>query len=222
MKQLFISRELAEDSPLRAWAKARGVGLVAQSLLSFSGQAFDPPTADWWFFYSSRAVQFSLAELRAQGGQPRLAALGPGTARALEAEGLPPDFIGRGQPAAVAEQFRRVAAGLSVFFPRAERSRKTIQEILREDIDVLDAVCYRNAAVPPPGPIAADVYVFTSPLNVSAYCDHHPIHDDGLVVAIGPSTGGALDDRGLDHLTTARPTEVALVQLLEEHFAKAP
>ncbi|WP_173021555.1 uroporphyrinogen-III synthase [Lewinella sp. W8] len=215
MKKLFISRDLAADSPLRPWAAAKGVELHARSLLSFTGKPFAAPEADWWFFYSSRAVQFSIHALAGLAGRPRLAALGAGTARALEEAGLRPDFVGRGQPAAVAAQFRRVAGGLTVFFPRAEQSRKTVQTLLQDDVRVLDAVCYANAAVPPPAPIEADIYVFTSPLNVAAYCDHFTLPEGALVVAIGPSTGSALRDRKIGYSVAEDPTEEALVGLLE-------
>jgi uroporphyrinogen-III synthase len=214
VKKLFISRELAGDSPLRPWAAAHGVDLHAQSLLSLKGKPVDAPEADWWFFYSPRAVQFSLDQLRALPELPRLAALGPGTARALAEEGLRPDFVGRGQPEAVAKQFQRVAGGLTVFFPRAEQSRKTVQQLLQDDLTVLDAVCYDNRAVPPAETIAADVYVFTSPLNVAAYCDHHQLEENSQVIAIGPSTAAALAARDIPHQVTPEPTETALVELL--------
>ena len=193
---IFISRNLAADSPLRAWALEQGRELLGRSLLRFEPVAFTPPAdADWWFFYSSRAVAFGLA-----GGDPpagtRLAAMGAGTAAALRQRGWEPAFTGVGYPEEVARQFGEVAAGRRVFFPRARQSRRSVQAALADRVTVLDAVCYDNVADPPPAPIVAEVYVYTSPLNVAAYLDHWAHAPGARVVAIGPSTAGALRERG--------------------------
>lgn len=210
---VFISRDLAAASPLLPWAEQRGATLLARSLLRFAALPFVAPVAaDWWFFYSSRAVHFSAAALPTP--PPRLAALGPGTAAALAARGLKSDFVGEGSPAAVAIAFRAQCRGQEVFFPRARQSRKTVQRAIQDTATVLDAVCYDNVAVAQPEPIVADIYIFTSPLNVAAYLDHQPLAPGARVLAIGPSTGAALAERGVAYALAEAPSEEALVQLL--------
>ena len=57
---VFITRNLKSDSPLLHWSREKGVEVVGRSLLRFEAVPFEAPRqADWWFFYSSRAVQFS-------------------------------------------------------------------------------------------------------------------------------------------------------------------
>ena len=208
---IFISRRLALDSPLRQWAAVRGESIHAQSLLTFAPVAFDPPTdAHWWFFYSPRAVQFA-------GGIPptvRTAAIGTSTAEKLYVTTQRVDFCGNGNPDQVADDFLTVAQGKRVFFPRARQSRLSIQSALADRIEVLDAVSYDNQPVPPAVPILADTYIFTSPLNVAAYLDHHPLPQGARVLAMGPSTGGELARRGVGSVWPAVAGEVGLVGLL--------
>lgn len=209
---LFISRQLTADSPLLAWADEGGHEVVARSLIDFAPVDFiAPEAADWWFFYSSRAVEFGL---RSGIPQAKLAALGAGTAKTLRSVAGRVDFTGTGQPEEVAAYFGEVAAGERVFFPRARQSRKTVQCLLADKITVLDAICYDNVAVPVTEPVSADVYVFTSPLNVSAYLDFWALHAGARVVAIGPSTAAALEARGVECLVASRPDETGVLSLI--------
>ena len=140
--------------------------------------------------------------------------MGPGTAKALMKRAGQVDFTGEGSPEAVAASFGEVAAGQRVFFPRARQSRMTVQRLLADRITALDAICYDNVAMPAREPIAADVYVFTSPLNVAAYVDHQALTAGARIVAIGPSTAAALTARGVDCLVAGRPDEEAVVEVL--------
>ena len=208
---LFISRKLTSGSLLVRWAEARGERIDARSLLTFAPVAFTAPEdADWWFFYSSRAVAFA-------GTIPddvRLAAIGGSTAASVLRQVGRVDFCGNGNPDDTAEDFLVVGEGQRVFFPRARQSRLSVQRALGDRLEVLDAICYDNQPAPPPGAIVADTYIFTSPLNVAAYLDHWPLAEGARVVAIGPSTGAELERRGVDCVWPVEPTEAALVDLL--------
>ncbi|WP_157974294.1 uroporphyrinogen-III synthase [Lewinella sp. IMCC34183] len=209
---IFISRKLKGDSPLRQWTDSVGERLEARSLLAFAAVPFTAPAdADWWFFYSSRAVTFA-------GEVPdgtKLAAIGGGTAATLLTAGRRVDFCGDGHPERVAEDFLAVAEGRRVFFPRARQSRLSVQSALTDRLTVLDAVCYDNRPAPPREPIEARTYIFTSPLNVAAYLDHFALSPGARVLAIGPSTGGELERRGIPCTWPAESSEAGLVELLE-------
>ena len=210
--RVFISRTLKPDSPLRSWATATGAHLIDRSLITFAPVDFIPPdAAHWWFFYSARAVAFSAAYLP-EG--VRTAAIGGATARALLERGKRVDFCGNGDPDRTAHDFLAVGEGSRVFFPRARQSRKSIQTALADRLTVLDAICYDNLAHPPAGPIDAEVYVFTSPLNVAAYLDHHPLPPSARVLAMGRSTGWALVQREVACAWPKVPAEAGLVELL--------
>ena len=212
---LFISRSLGPESVLRRWAGQRQWVLQDRSLIRFAALPFTPPTGtDWWFYYSSRAVHFA--------GLPppgvRIAALGSSTAAAALTRCGRVDFSGGGQPQRVAEDFLAVAAGQRVFFPRARQSRRTVQSALVNRLTALDAVCYDNRPAPPPAPIEAAVYIFTSPLNVAAYLDHHALSPGARVLAFGPSTAAALRGRGVSCTYPNQPSEAALLPLLDELY----
>ncbi|MFT5999802.1 MAG: uroporphyrinogen-III synthase [Neolewinella sp.] len=223
MPVIFISRNLREESLLRKWAAETGWEVIGRSLISFAPVEFEPlgvEETDWWFFYSPRAVEFAANALVSGKCQHRsdvkLAAMGPGTAQALRGHqgAFEPDFVGEGSPAEVAKAFGKMAEGETVFFPRARQSRLTVQTILQEIITVQDAVCYDNVAVPVAEPVAAEVYVFTSPLNVAAYLGHQALPADARVIALGPSTGTALAQHGVKYEVTEQPGEAWVVALM--------
>jgi len=224
MIEVFITRALNPTySHLGKWAEATGNEVTGRSLLTFAAVRMPERYAgqdDWWFFYSPRAVEYGLPYLpnaeRSSRPAAKIAAMGLGTARAIRAaaRGFRAEFVGSGTPAEVAAAFGEVAAGQRVFFPRAKQSRLTVQTLLADRITVEDAVCYDNQAVPADEHIAADVYVFTSPLNVSAYLDHQELSAGARVIAIGPSTGGALAARGVVHEVAATAGEEGVVALL--------
>lgn len=213
---VFISRNLTSTSPLRQWVERTGNLLVSQSFLTFEPVHFTPPRdADWWFFYSPRAVEFALhGGIRPPTGT-KLAAIGSGTAYCLEQALGRVDFSGDGNPERTAEAFLEVSVGERVFFPRAKQSRLSIQLALQDKITVLDAVCYNNHPAPAAAPIKADVFIFTSPLNVAAYVDHHPLPPKATVIAIGPSTGAALQARNIGCEWPPEASEKAIVFMLD-------
>lgn len=200
------------------WAERTRVRVVALSLLHFAPVSFRPPAqSDWWFFYSPRAVEFGAHRLALLSlPLPRLAAMGPGTAAALEAHeySLKPSFIGEGSPVEVARAFGEIAAGQKVFFPRARQSRMTIQRLLQHVIQAKDAICYDNQAVVDPSLILANIFVFTSPLNVRTYLSAHPLPSDARIIAIGPSTAQALASFGVRCETAEESSEEGILAML--------
>ncbi|WP_071596804.1 uroporphyrinogen-III synthase [Neolewinella persica] len=217
--KVFVTRNLKADSALRHWATVSGNSITGRSLLKFQQVPFQVPAeADWWFFYSSKAAEFCLFSAILP-DNVRLAAIGEGTAKTLRELTGRADFVGKGSPARVAEQFKAVAEGDRVFFPRARNSLLTIQRLLDEHVTVLDAICYNNEPVPVKEPIRADVFIFTSPLNVAAYLDQQELAASTRVLAIGGRTAAALYQRGYSANFPQSPSEQGLVDLLERPSA---
>lgn len=218
MLTLFITRNLEGESPLLDWATRTGGKVIGQSLLRFAQVDFQvPKDADWWFFYSPRAVEFSATRLALLPMPlPKLAAMGPGTARALLTHDyvLRADFAGTGSPGEVAKAFGQIAAGQKVFFPRARQSRMTVQNLLQDTIVVTDAVCYDNQSVRSPNHVRADIYVFTSPLNVRTYLMAHELPVGARVIAIGPSSAQALASFGVRCEVAEESSELGVRALL--------
>ncbi len=209
---VFVSRDLAADSLLRERLTAAGCRLVARSLLSFSPVPFElPPPTDWIFFYSSRAVTFFLAGY--PGERPaavRLATIGSGTAATLARQWRPADFVGSGNPVAVAQAFAaRLQEGATVLFPRARRSRRSVQLRLPGHIKPVDLIVYDNAIATERTVPATDIAVLTSPRNAAAYLAAVG-RPAPLLVAIGPSTSQWLASQGQACRTAAAPDEATL------------
>lgn len=200
------------------WASRTGGKVIGESLLRFARVDFLVPKGyDWWFFYSPRAVEFSANRLALLPMPlPKLAAMGPGTAKALLLHDyvLRADFTGTGSPGEVAEAFGEIAGGKKVFFPRARQSRMTVQNLLQDKIVVEDAVCYDNQSIRNPGRVLADVYVFTSPLNVRTYLTSHELPAGARVIAIGPSSALALASFGVRCETAEESSELGVRAML--------
>ena len=171
---------------------------------------------DWVVFTSVPAVHYTMARLRAQGGDSRwflgsIAAIGVKTAAALERYGLRPDL----QPdEANSEALAAVFAsqgmlGSRVLLPRAAEAREVLPAVLRElgaQLDILDT--YRNS-IPEDAASRIDAYLaaanpahwitFTSGSTVKnflAIAGQEALH--GVRIAsIGPATSDVARRHGL-------------------------
>jgi len=217
MPNLFISREIADDSPILAFAQANGYTVFASSLIEFLPVQFGrvPPT-DWVFFYSKRAVTFFFRQLQQRGTplsrEVSIAVLGDGTAKALKEFGRSPDFSGNGKPEWVAEAFLGVAAGQRVLFPRARQSRQSVQQHLRDKLSVYDLVVYDNQIKADITVPDCDILLLTSPINVKAWQQNHAFRpEEQTIVAIGKTTGEALSKLGVTPRIAPEPSEEGLL-----------
>lgn len=211
--RIFISRELKEDSIFRARLEARGAEVLGQSLIAFTPASFGAvPPGEWIFFYSKKAVRFFFDGLGgpAPAGM-RWAALGRGTATALSARGVTPDFIGTGEPEGVAQVFAREASGQQVIFPQARQSRQSIQQLLEGQIKAISLVVYDNQPRQAFDIPFCQVLVLTSPLNAEAYFSKYALQESQAVVAIGSTTAAALRRMGIIDVHIAdEPSEAGL------------
>ncbi len=216
----MITRSQGRESPFRRRLEAAGHAVTGRSLVRFEAVSFrEVPPADWVFFYSRRGVQYFFEGLEQAGlslpAGVRLAAIGRGTAQALGRLGRQADFSGEGDPGQAARAFARQAAGQRVLFPRARRSRQSVQQDLDGIIEAVDLVVYDNrpAEAVPTGPF--DVLVFTSPLNAQAYFARQPRRAGQRLVAIGRTTAAALQALGMEEVAiAAAPSEEELAEVV--------
>ena len=213
MLNVFISRALAADSTFGQQLTAHGIEVHAQSLVAFHPVQFgNVPEAEWLFFYSKKAVTYFF-ENAASTSPQKLAAIGPGTAKAIAQYQKEVDFVGNGNPEETATAFLQVARGCKVLFPQAENSRRSIQRLLKGKIIGLDLVVYQNRALIDFDIPQVDCLVFTSPLNTKAYFSRYTLETGQQLIAIGPSTAEALRKLGhTDVLMAEEPTEEALAK----------
>ncbi|WP_373548624.1 uroporphyrinogen-III synthase [Haliscomenobacter sp.] len=222
---IFISRELAADSPFFHILPTDQVEIIGESLVAFERVAFAAlPDIDWCFFSSRNAVKFFFQGLKAAGLQVptglKWGVLGEGTAKSLKEQGYVADFAGNGEPQSVGAAFGIVAEGQRVLFPRAAQSRESIQKILVGLVTIVDLVVYTNAPRTDFELPHADLLVFTSPLNAQAYFAKYPLSKGQKLVAIGQSTEQALRDLGCIEITTAPiPSEEVLAEICKTQLA---
>ena len=170
------------------------------------------------------------------GAAPRVAAVGPGTAAALERQGIHADFVPAAHTgAAVAEELARgqALAGRRVLLPRALEGREEAAGILRSHGAAVDDVpVYRTeAAEPTDAEVSrlergADAVLFMSGSAVRAWSDlmqSRPALRESLrgavLASIGPSTSAEARQRGMRVDVEAEAHSIdGLLDALRRHF----
>lgn len=85
--------------------------------------------------------------------------------------------------------------------------------LLAPDFHCIHFEIYDNQPIAEPPFSAADVLVFTSPMNAEAYFSKNILEKKQRVVAIGETTAGALRELGVAEIEiAAEPTEKGLAE----------
>ncbi len=195
-------------------------------------------------FTSANGVERTFAELARQGRDAGafhgvlVAAVGPGTAAALERHGATPDVVAkefRGEGLAE-ELLARVPSGARIVIFRAKVAREVLPETLRAAGRVVDVVPVYETKAPPrevgealrarllAGEI--DAVTLTSASTVEHLVallgpDAPRLLEEVVVAAIGPITSEAAQKLGVRVDCTANPhTLEDLVRALEARFAQ--
>ena len=218
-KNIFISRSTNEVSFLKTSLEAAnavltGISGIQTKTISLPKQ--DYTEAQIIFFNSKNAVQHFFKQAPVLAKDVKYAAFGPGTEKAIYQQGVEVDFSGKSSdPMQVAAQFlSRFADGKRIVFPKAIQSLQSVSSILSrhhfvEQIDVYETSSVENVELP-----IADVYVFTSPSNVTAFSSTL-ININTKVVAIGPSTAEALTLKGIKvHAVSERADDAGLLDAI--------
>lgn len=218
-KRVVVTRAREQASELRVRLEALGaevlelpairvepIDVVLPALGGYSWLVFTSANGVRAFF--ERGMDAAGLDARALGGL-RLAAIGPGTAAALEARGLRPDLVPeRFVAESLLEGFPEPGApGERVLLARAEQARDVLPEGLGERGYVVDVLAvYRTVpAQPDPALVervragGVDAVTFTSSSTVTNFLDAvGPIPDPRpVVVSIGPVTSATARDLGV-------------------------
>lgn len=194
---------------------------------------------DWLLFTSANAVEVFNRRWNRTAAPPRIAVIGPATARAVEGLGLKADLIPERYVAeSLAAELTPYAEKSHMLLVRAAEARDTLPETLRAAGAALTiAEAYRNQI--PAGSIAAlqsllgssktlpDAVTFTSAstarnLFTLLEAAELTLPESIVRASIGPITSQALRELGHPpHVEAADHTIPALVQSLVTHFAGA-
>jgi len=254
-KRILITRARGQSSELAAQLEALGAIPIViptieiappESHSSLDAALTQLDTFDWIIFTSANAVEvFAPRHIGTdtQAGPsrkiPKIAVIGPATARAVQRIGLHVDLIPpRYVAESLAESLSPEADGKRVLLIRATEARDILPEALtRAGATVTIAEAYRNCI--PAGSIPALQQLFASP---STYPDAITFTSGSTgrnlvtlleaanltlppslpLASIGPITSQALRDLGLTPTVEAvEPTIPALVQALAGFFAKS-
>lgn len=193
---------------------------------------------DWVIFTSANGVRQIWERLAALGlddvledgeegrkpGQPRVAAIGPGTAAALERRGVRPDYVPGEYVAEALAAGLPDAEGARVLMLRADIARPALRERLAaRGARVEDVAAYRTITGPAEAgsesAAAVDAVTFTSSSTVRGFLSAGGrVPEGAAVVCIGPVTARTARELGLRVDAVAEPyTLEGLVEALVRH-----
>jgi uroporphyrinogen III methyltransferase/synthase len=252
-KRVLVTRARDQAGDAAALLRGRGADPVVVPTIEIHPPSDPGPMIDaaasigsrygWVVVTSANGVERLWQEIRRQGkdarvfGNASIAAIGPGTAAALERHGLAADLVpkehkGEGLAAELA-----AAIGDSrprVLLARAEVARDVVPDALRAIGCTVDVVSVYKTRAPPRPLLEAlasllegreiDVVTFTSSSTVEHLCDALEARAASLlanttVASIGPITTETARRRGLRvDVTASEHTIPGLVAALEAHF----
>ncbi len=216
-RTVAVTRARAQSSGLARRLQGLGARVIEAPVIRterLAGEALDPSPYDLVCLTSANGVG-ALFERLAQGGRDAralsgatVAAIGPGTARALAERGVLADVV---PERFVAESLVEALAGRPVeraLVARARDARDVLPDALREagaEVDVIDL--YETVAEPLSDSVlaaarAADYVTFTSSSTVRFLAEaaggEIGLADTARVVSIGPVTSETLREHGIE------------------------
>jgi uroporphyrinogen III methyltransferase/synthase len=226
-RRIVVTRAREQASELRVRLEQLGAEVIELPSIALEPMAFDLPALDqysWLVFTSANGVEaffgggLAPAGLDARAlGSARVAAIGPGTTRALERHGIRADLVPeRFVAESLLDAFPDPAGpDARVLLARAETARDVLPEGLGARgyaVDVLPV--YRTVPVEADAADLArvragevDAITFTSSSTVTNFCDAvgETTGATPTVVSIGPVTSQTARDRGLTVRAEADP-----------------
>jgi hydroxymethylbilane synthase len=217
---VFITREVPESSYLRKALQKHNITLEGKSLIrTFPTinklDSYILRNIDWIFFSSKNAIEYFFKLTPDVNKKTKLGVLGRASEETLRRYGRVPDFNGEEEgidTSDIAAEFARVADGLTVLFPGAKDSMRTVQQAMPSTTKVIDLPVYETVIEEDVEPTGAEILIFTSPSNVEAYFQDNLLEPGQKVICIGRSTGKKFDEMGVKYTLPYSPDEIGLAE----------
>jgi uroporphyrinogen-III synthase len=194
-KRIFISRPINEVGETLKNFVAQGGALIAESLVKFESVPFLlDVTCEVIFFSSIRSANFFFSQHPLLPVSVKYACAGPETAEKLKNQfQISCDFIATnaGNPNESAQIFKTWLGNRHVLFPVSEQSLNSYSGIL-PNTQKTERIVYRtisNSKIISP----CDLYIFSSPSNVTAYFERNELPLSAKCIAWGSSTKKSLE-----------------------------
>lgn len=193
-KKVFITKTFKEDDYLLKALQRLNFEIEGKSLIEFKQiRIKELPKTDWVFFSSKHAVRYFMQQ-NPQVDNVKFGCIGSSTSAELRQFGKRADFIGQSTDIKlVGKQFSSRVGNSKVLFPIARGSMQSIQwqMVKRDNVVNLEVYATLKHSIE----ISPDyeILIFTSPSNVEAYFEKNTIHPHQKVIAMGESTGKALE-----------------------------
>jgi uroporphyrinogen III methyltransferase/synthase len=209
---VVVTRARAQASELASTLRALGASVIETPAIRIAPSVEElPPLGgfDLVCLTSANGVEILFGRLEARGEDARalagatVAAIGPGTARALREHGIVADVV---PERFVAEGLIDALAGVEIsraLIARASDARDVLPDALRErGVDLTIVNLYNTVAVSidatvAPAIAAADYVTFTSSSTVRFFLASAAVGPATRVVSIGPVTSEALREHGV-------------------------
>ncbi len=242
-RTVAVTRARAQASGLARALEELGASVVqtpAIRVRALPVEPIDPSRYDLVCLTSANGADLLFERLAEQGldaralAGARVAAIGPGTERALARHGIAADVV---PERFVAESLVQALAGAPVrraLVARAREAREVLPEALRERGAEVDVVSLYETLPEPlsPGELerarAADYVTFTSSSTVRFFFDALAqagaggLREHTRVASIGPVTSEALRERGVEpHVEASRHDVDGLLEALLDDAAQA-
>lgn len=194
-QKVFITKTFKEDDYLKLALQRLNFEIEGKSLIEFKQiRIKELPKTDWVFFSSKHAVRYFFNQQPQLDKNVKFGCIGTSTSAELRAFNHRADFIGQSTDIKlVGKQFSSKIGNAKVLFPIARASMQSIQwqMVKRENVFNLEVYATLKHSIE----ISQNfnVLIFTSPSNVEAYFEKNTIHPHQKVIAMGESTGKALE-----------------------------
>jgi hydroxymethylbilane synthase len=193
-KKVFVTRSFNEHDYLPKALGRLGFTVEGKSLIEFKQiKIKELPKTDWVFFSSKHAVRYFMNQ-KPEIGNVKFGCIGTSTSAELRAFGKRADFIGQSTDTKlVGKQFSSKVGSAKVLFPIARGSMQSIQWQMVKRENVFNLEVYATLKQSVEVDESFDVLVFTSPSNVEAYFEKNKVFPAQQLIAMGESTGKALE-----------------------------